>query len=103
MNEFSGKAEAIKKRVTAELNRITNAPLKAALTEYLVSPYRQERIWEYSPSQESHPCWIIADLKANDLAIAYSQFGHGSYGNHWGVVYLSDIYFGRDDAWFQFL
>lgn len=103
MNEFIDKAEDIEKLVGAELDQITNIPLKTALIEFLVPPYRQERIWEYSPNQDKLPCWIVADFKQYDLALAYSQFAHGSYGDHWGIVYLSRVYFGRDDSWFQFL
>jgi hypothetical protein len=103
MNQNLDKVEDIIKLVKAELAQITNVPLKNALTEFLVSPHQQKRVWEYSLDKEQLPCWIVADFKEHELALAYSQFGHGSYGDHWGIVYLADLYFGRDDSWFRFL
>jgi hypothetical protein len=56
--------------------------------------------WDYSTRREHFPVWIVARFPGHDLELAYSEFGHGSYGNHWGIVLHSDNRFGRDDSWF---
>jgi hypothetical protein len=103
MKESGNKAEDVRQLVETELNQMTNFQLKDALMKFLVPPYLQIRTWEYSLDKERLPCWIIANLQRHDLGLSFSEFGHGSYGNRWGIVHLSETYFGRDDSWFLFL
>ncbi len=103
MSDLLEKSEDILNLVEAELDQISNLELKQALVEFLVIPYQQIRTWDYSRTNENFPCWIVASFNENDLALASSQFGHGARGDHWGIVHISEKYFGRDDSWFLFL
>jgi hypothetical protein len=97
------KPADVRELVTTEFNQIANPELKEQLARFLCEPFLQVRTWEYSKNKENLPCWIIAELGKHDLGLAYSEFGHGSSGDHWGIVKLSDSYFGRDDSWFLVL
>jgi hypothetical protein len=105
MNHSINQGVDIIELVEAEFSRATYVQLKEALGEFLVTPFLQMRTWEYSSffRRKKFPCWIIADFQKDDLGLAFSEFGHGSYGNRWGLVYLSDNYFGSDDRWFLYL
>ena len=103
MSESINQAEVVRQRVEVELNQIANLQLKDVLSGFLVHPYLQIGHGNTHRTREQLPCWIVADLRRQDLALAYSEFGHGSYGNHWGIVKLLESYFGRDDSWFLLL
>jgi hypothetical protein len=103
MIEHIDNAEDITQLVESELNQITNTQLKEALMQVLVSPILQMRGWEYSHDEERFPCWVVADLQRYDLCLAYCEYGHGSSGDKWGAVKLSDSYIGSDDSWFSCL
>lgn len=94
------RSQDVKELVKEELNRISNLPLKVALTEFIIEPFLQMRKWDYSLTGELLPCWIVANLRQHDMGLAYSQFGHGNRGDHWGIVQRSDRLFQRDDSWF---
>jgi hypothetical protein len=94
-------AEDIKTLVRAELDKITNIDPKTELAEYLIEPVREMRKWDYSTSGEHFPVWIVARFPGHDVELAYSDFGHGAYGNRWGRVLQSDSRFGMDDSWFS--
>lgn len=85
--------------VQIELEKFTYVPPEL-LRPFLVQPYSQIRHWEYSKENESFPVWIVADFGNKRLALAYSEFGHGAYGDKWGIVPLDGKGFGMDDAWF---
>lgn len=61
--------------------------------------------WPYAIEREEYPCWIIADLSSRraGLPLAYSEFGHGTHGDPWGIVMADQQWFGRDDSWFTCL
>ncbi len=45
------------------------------------------------------PCWTILEYRETDSGIVYSPHGHGNH-SPWGLVSLSDLWFGMDSAWF---
>jgi hypothetical protein len=90
----------IREMVRAQLDGMAGIELKRELSEYIIEPYREMRKWDYSLSGEQFPVWIVARFPGYDLGLAYSEFGHGARGDHWGIVQLSDNHFGRDDSWF---
>lgn len=81
---------------------------RCAIQPYLVTPYLETRIWEYSSRDgqgEVLPCWIIADLRRLGISIgfAYSQYAHGHYENPWGLVSFVGKCFGANDGWYRSL
>lgn len=94
------KPEDVMELVKDELAQFTNLALKNALTAFLIKPLLQTRKWDYSSTDEILPCWLVADFRQRDMGLAYSEFGHGRRGDHWGIVLLSEDRFGRDDSWF---
>jgi hypothetical protein len=100
MPEETKKAEDIKELVRAQLDQIANIELRSELTQYIIEPLREMRKWDYSPGGEQFPVWIVAKFPGHDVELAYSDFGHGTRGDRWGIVLQSDDRFGRDDSWF---
>ena len=92
--------EDIKELVRSELEKTTNVELKTELAQYLIEPSREMKKWDYSTKGEHFPVWIVARFPEHDVELAYSDFGHGSYGNHWGIVLRTDNRFGMDDSWY---
>lgn len=100
MPDENKNAEDIKELVRAELDKITNVELRTELAQYIIEPVREMRNWDYSTSGEQFPVWIVARFPGHDVELAYSDFGHGTRGDRWGRVLLSDTRFGMDDSWF---
>lgn len=63
------------------------------------SPEQHERNWDYGKAGEKYPCWTVLNDEGFDTAVVYSEHGHGP-GNPWGLVSLSDPWFGMDSGWF---
>jgi hypothetical protein len=97
--------EELKLLIEAELESASFIPLRHALESYLVEPYVRTLIWPYSQTIVEFPCWIFADLGPHQqgMTLGYSVFGHGSYGDPWGIILANNVSFGRDDSWFEFL
>ena len=100
MRDETTQAE-VEALVQSELDTISSPELKRELAEYLIEPVRETRKWDYSTSGEHFTVWIVARFPGHDVQLAYSDFGHGAYGNRWGIVPQSDNRFGMDDAWFS--
>ena len=93
--------DEIDRIVQAEMAAISDDKKRKVLEGFLVSPRLQLREWEWSEPFEKYPCWIVADLRERDIAIAFSKFGHGALGNPWGLVFQSkDNWFGPCFSWF---
>lgn len=100
MSEQTKTPREVAALVAEQMGRIADPLLRDELKGYLVEPFVQTRKWDYSLTGERLPCWIVADFRERDAALAYSEHGHGARGDCWGVVSLSEDYFGRDDSWF---
>ena len=50
-----------------------------------MTPYRENRTWEYADPEHTIECWIVAELDEN-LGLAFSRASHQP-DRPWGVVY----------------
>ena len=82
-----------------ELEAIADPVVREALSQRLVDPELHLRDWEYGAPGERYPCWTVAKDLPSDCALVYSLHGHGP-GNPWGLVALSNAWFGMDSGWF---
>jgi len=90
--------------VETEIAAIPDERKRKILEEFLVTPQLQMREWEWSEPTEKFPCWIVADLRERDVAIAVSESGHGATGYPWGLVFQSaENSFGQSFSWFPSL
>jgi hypothetical protein len=97
--------DEMKRLIEAGFEAATYIPLRQALSPHLVEPSVRMLEWPCATPPVEYPCWIIADLgfHSPSMTLAYSEHGHGSYGDPWGVVLSSDTWFGLDDSWFSCL
>ena len=97
--------EDLKSLIEAGFEAATYVPLRQALAPHLVEPFVRMLAWPYANPQVEMPCWVFADLSFHrpGLTLAYSAYGHGAYGDPWGIVLSGDTWFGRDDSWFTCL
>jgi hypothetical protein len=95
-------ADELAKLINEEFAVATFIPLATALAPFRVTPFVRKLVWPYSKDRPELPCWIFADLSkmAPGLTLAYSEAGHGSYGDHWGIVRTADDHIAGDDHWF---
>jgi hypothetical protein len=63
--------EEIVRLVETEIAAIADERKRKVLEEFLVTPQLQMREWEWSAPIEKFPCWIVADLRERDVAIAF--------------------------------
>lgn len=99
-------AASISQIVAEAMSKFQNADLADKLGRDIITPRFQVRKWDYSRKDgqsESLPCWMIAIFGRSGVGIAYSEFGHGVYNNPWGLISLSDEYFGANDGWYSTL
>ena len=84
----------------AELLKIADRVVRDGLREHLLRPERHLRNWDYGAKDDKFPCWTIASDVTSDTAIVYSGHGFGP-AHPWGLVSLSNLWFGMDSGWFQ--
>jgi hypothetical protein len=82
-----------------EVESIADPTVRDALSQRLIEPELHLRAWDYGAPGERYPCWTVAKDPPSDSAIVYSVHGHGP-SNPWGLVALSDPWFGMDSGWF---
>jgi hypothetical protein len=92
-------ADAVSELVRRELTLIADPLVRDALVAALISPELHLREWDYGKLHERYSCWTIAKDAPSDLAIVYSEHGHGP-ASPWGLVSLSNLWFGMDAGWF---
>jgi len=93
-------AEEVTALATGELTSIADSVVRDALRARLVLPQRHLRNWDYGPEGQQFPCWTIALDPVSDTAIVYSQYGFGP-DSPWGIVFISNLWFGMDSGWFS--
>jgi len=97
-------AKEMSELVGQQLQRISDAKLKEAIRELLVTPYPVERDWDYGAPGEQFTCWTVLEHPPSNTGIAVCAKGFGpSYP--WGLVALSGEYMsiGMDCGWFRSL
>ena len=97
--------ETIKSLVDVECEGAAFIPLRAAIGPFLTEPYVRMLEWQYAKETRHVACWIVADLgpERNGMTLAFSDLGHGSHGNPWGIVMPEENAIQRDDSWFTCL
>lgn len=85
--------------VREELARIHDETVRMALAGRVTEPVQHSREWDYGRSGESFPCWTIVADPSTDTALVYSRFGFGPQCP-WGLVSLSQLWFGMDCGWY---
>jgi hypothetical protein len=83
-----------------ELERIADADVREGLRSRLMVPEEHLREWDYGAPGERYPCWTVAADPESDSAIVYSEHGFGPE-MPWGIVSLSEAWFGMDSGWFR--
>jgi hypothetical protein len=83
----------------SELATIADASVRDALLHLMIEPELHVRDWDYGAPGEQYPCWTVVKDTPSNFAIVYSAHGHGP-GTPWGLVALSDRWFGMDCGWF---
>jgi hypothetical protein len=68
----------------------------------LVAPHYHQRDWDYGQQGERYPCWTVAEHPASKTAIVFSDYGFGPR-MPWGLVWMTDTWFGMDSGWFETL
>lgn len=91
---------SIKQLLQKELEKITDPIVRAGIEKVLVEPTSHIRKWDYSTTNESFICWIIATDILTDTSIIYCEQGFGPE-TPWGLVSSSVSYFGMDSGWFD--
>lgn len=87
----------------AEIPQARYIPLDLALRPHRVQPFIRMLHWDYGEGHPTYPAWIFAELgpPRPDLQLAYSEHGHGVYGDKWGIVLADSNWFGMDGSWFK--
>jgi hypothetical protein len=83
-----------------ELQSIKDPVVAEALRNRILEPKPHLRHWDYGEDGEQLRCWTIALDAASDTAIVYSEHGFGP-AEPWGVVSLTNLWFGMDSGWFR--
>lgn len=94
--------EEMKSLIQSEFAAAIYIPLQQALNPYLVEPFSRMLVWPYAKLPTTIPCWIIADFGSHrpGLTLAYSNHGHGTRGDFWGIARDGEDSCGGDDSWF---
>jgi hypothetical protein len=95
-------ADDVAALVARELAAIEDAAVREGLGAWLTTPGPHVRAWEYGAEGEAYPCWTVAADPARDYGIVYSEHGHGPEFP-WGLVTLSQLWYGMDCGWFAHL
>jgi hypothetical protein len=90
-------ADAVKKLVAEQLERIADPTRRAALAVYLVEPYAQKRRWDAGPNAATYEVWIIGKPSFYGDMLAYSEEWFD--GLRWGFVSALNDWTGGDDQW----
>jgi len=93
-------AQEVATLVASELDYIADRERREALQAILIEPTLEHRTWEYGEEDMQYPCWLIARDPNGDVALAFSNYGHG---DPWGRVLIGDQWFGMDSDWFSSL
>ena len=98
------QAADIEALVAQQLGRISQPELARAIRPFLVQPRCEPRPWDYGEPNQTYPCWIVAEHRPSNTAIAFCESGFGpSYP--WGLLFLSGphLNMGMDSQWFKSL
>jgi len=104
MNTSELNADTVARLVESEIQRFS-APQRASLVrKLLIAPRCELRPWDYGEQEVKYPCWIIAEHRPSNTAIAYCAVGFGPSAP-WGILWLEGgpQSMGEDSGWFPTL
>lgn len=93
-------AEEVSELVAKELASITDPEILTSLRRLLVKPICHHRNWDYGKEGEAFPCWLVAEDIGWNSGLVFSEHGFGP-AHPWGLVSLSDNWYGMDSGWFE--
>lgn len=95
------KTSDIEKLVTQQLERISQRELVETIHRLLVPVRCEEREWDYGAPNQTYPCWIVAEHRPSNTAVAYCEFGFGPK-YPWGLLFIDGPHssMGMDCGWF---
>ena len=98
------EATDVERLVRAELDRMTDKSLVAAIVPLLIVPRREDRGWDYGAPDQTYPCWIVLEDAPSNTGIAYCAEGFGP-GDPWGLLFLKGqhLSMGMDSGWYTSL
>lgn len=104
MASLSVDTKDLQRLVRAELDRITDKELVAAIVPLLATPYLENRAWDYGAPDQTYPCWIVLDHLPSNTCIAYCAEGFGP-GCPCGLLFLKGEHLGMgmDSGWYTYL
>lgn len=96
---MSCSADDVAAHVAVELAVIADGVVREGLRSRVITPALHSRNWDYGAPGERYPCWTVAADPELDSAIVYSEHGFGP-ASPWGIVRISDPWYGMDGGWF---
>lgn len=95
------QASDIEKLVEQQIERISQPELVQTIRRLIVPPRCEPRPWDYGASNQTYPCWIVAEHQPSNTAISFCESGFGpSYP--WGLLFINGPHMsmGMDSQWF---
>src|SRR6266478_5665200 len=95
------QAADIEALVAQQITLISQPDLVQAIRGLLVPPRCEHRPWGYGAPGQTYPCWIVAEHRPSNTAIAFCESGFGP-SSPWGLLLLSGSHLslGMDSQWF---
>jgi hypothetical protein len=87
--------------VAEQFARISQPDVVKSLRPLLVKPRCEQRPWDYGTPDQTYPCWIVAEHRPSNTAIAFCESGFGP-SCPWGLLFLNGphLNMGMDSQWF---
>ncbi len=95
------KASDIEELVAKQVASISQPDLVQTVRRLLVPPRCEARPWNHGAPNQTCPCWIVAEHRPSNTAIAFCESGFGpSYP--WGLLFVAGphLSMGMDSQWF---
>lgn len=101
---MNAEQAAVVAEVKAEMARIADERLAAALRNHLIEPRACVLPSDYGHphpefSEPSYPGFIVAEFPESGTGIAYWRYGFGP-SQPWGLVWLQGLGYGMDCNWY---
>jgi hypothetical protein len=94
-------AEAVERLVRAQIQNASTSQRSSLMKTLLVPPRCELRPWSYGGPGMMLPCWIVAEHRSSNTAIAYCEQGFGPRAP-WGLLAMEGPHMniGQDSGWF---
>jgi hypothetical protein len=97
-------SESVERLVFEEIRRASTSQRASLMKKLLVPPRCELRPWSYGAPGEMLPCWIVAEHRSSNTAVAYCDRGFGPRAP-WGLLSMDGAHMnmGQDSGWFASL